>query len=133
MMSTRSITTCSPSTLSVTRSWMVNLLTFPKMANMPSQYAMESGWYRKKIICTSPTLHHFATASYDSHFRFKAECWKFALTEEDPQQCPTSHGQVWRYRNKIEGQRNSWLEAGDGLQVICAPSNSSDNLSKTLT
>ena len=45
-----------------------------------------------------------------------------ALTEEDPKKCPTDSGQVWKY--KVEGQRIMWLDAGDGLQVICAPGTS---------
>lgn len=55
------------------------------------------------------------------HFRPNVNCWKLALTEEDPQKCPTDNGQVWKYKIERKGQKNMWLDAGDGLQVVCAP------------
>ena len=59
-----------------------------------------------------------------NYVRYKDDCWKLALTEEDFQKCPTDSGQVWKYKVEKRGQGNMWLDAEDGLQVICAPGNS---------
>ena len=69
-------------------------------------------------------FHNHNNLLASNYFRHKENCWKLALTEEDPQECPTSDGQKWRY--KVEGQSIVWMEAGDGLQVVCAPGNCPD-------
>ena len=54
-------------------------------------------------------------------FRFNENCWKKAYAEENDLNCPSDIGQVWKYKVESKGQENEWLDAGEDLQVNCAP------------
>ena len=54
-------------------------------------------------------------------FRFNKNCWKKAYAEENEQSCPSNEEQVWKFKFEREGQKNEWLDAGEELQVNCAP------------
>ena len=58
-----------------------------------------------------------------SYFRFNENCWKMALTVEEPHKCPSGMGQTWKYKieRQAEGKKNEWRDAAGGLEVICNP------------